>query len=139
MGCKFQHYDKNLSGMPNMLRLGRLVVWAESSASVRPRVEAGAVSQVVPRLLLELHGGADLLEVASNVYHSKHGDEEEGNSLQHDVEGKDQVDVGRPGIAPPLRSRVGRVKKTGEAKTENSAVTRGRHSLLRSVIKLESL
>ena len=68
-----------------------------------PGVEAGTVPQVVPRLLFKLHGSADLLEVPRNVNHPKHGDQEEGDCLEHDVEGEDEVDVSHPSIASPLR------------------------------------
>ena len=94
--------EKSFRDAQDLFWLGRLVLWAERPPPVRPRVEAGTVPQVVPRLLLQLHSSADLFEVPGNVNHPKHGDEEEGNCLEHDVEGKDEVDVSDPGIAPPL-------------------------------------
>ena len=96
--------QKSFRDSQNLFRLWRLVFWAESSAPVRPGVEARPVPQVVPGLLLQLDCGADLLEVPGYVNHAKHGDEQEDDGLEHDVEGKDEIDVGDPGIAPPLRS-----------------------------------
>ena len=95
--------QKSFGDSQNLLRLGRLVFWAESSAPVRPGVEARPVPQVVPGLLLQFDCGADLLEVPRNVNHPKHGDKEEGDCLEHDVEGEDEVDVSHPTIASPLR------------------------------------
>ena len=75
-----------------------------------PGVETWSVLQILPTLLLQLHGGSDLLELPGDVDDTDHGDDEEDEGLEDNIKWKHGVTLHHPSSPPPLCSRVGRMQ-----------------------------
>jgi hypothetical protein len=100
-----------------------LIARAEHAPSVGPSVEARPVAEILPALGLQLHRSTDLLKLPGDVDDPNHGDDEEDEGLEDNVEGQHGVPLHHPGGAPPFGGGVGGVQQAQEPEAQDHLVT----------------